>query len=180
MTNLNLPDESWLPIPGLLPIYFVSNLGRVKSNDHMVYKEVAKKEVLRKGKILSVTHTLDGYRQVTLYGGKIRKQSYRINNLVFFTFNPHVSKVKGYEVDHIDNNKENDSLSNLQYIPCRHNSAKRSLNLKKTSRFTGVSWSAKRNKWQVHIRIKGKSKSLGRYVVEEDAAMAYMNALQTL
>lgn len=182
LTNLLTQEETeiWLPIPGVSNIYRVSNQGRIKSIDRQVYRKICCGNITIKGKIIRQSYSGDKYLQVTLYGGKVYKAQYRSNQLVFFTFNPEVKLINGYQVDHIDNNKENNRLSNLQYIKSRHNSAKRSMNLKKTSQFTGVSWSKERNKWQSHIRINGKSKSLGRYSNEIDASIAYQKALQSL
>jgi hypothetical protein len=148
MANLlNLPvteeAEIWLPIPGVSPIYRVSNFGVIKSVDYPSYRKIVGKTFMKKGKVLRGIYDESGYKQVTLYGAvKKYKSTYGIHRIVFFSFNPDVTIKKGYEVDHIDNDKENNRLSNLQYIKCRHNSAKRSMNLKKSSQFTGVSWKA--------------------------------------
>ena len=40
------------------------------------------------------------------------------------------------------------------------------------SSFTGVRWRAKRKRWEAHLRVGGKKKSLGFYKNEEDAARA--------
>ena len=41
------------------------------------------------------------------------------------------------------------------------------------SRFPGVSWVKKGRKWHAQIRINGRTKHLGSFKVEEDAARAY-------
>ncbi len=41
---------------------------------------------------------------------------------------------------------------------------------------TGVYWSAERNKWQAQIRIKGRVRSLGRFLTIEDAMTAHAQA----
>lgn len=176
----DLDGETWRQIPGVRPIYMVSNKGRTKSIDHFDFKVIAGKEVNVKGKLLSQVLDESGYKGVTLYGGKISKSRYITHVLVFFTFNPETQPKKGYEVDHIDNDKTNNNLSNLQYIKTRHNSSKRSMNLKKTSRFTGVSWDKRKNAWYSCIRISGKTKNLGFYYDEIDASIAYQKALQSL
>ncbi|MEB7365409.1 AP2/ERF family transcription factor [Staphylococcus borealis] len=42
-----------------------------------------------------------------------------------------------------------------------------------SSKYKGVSWDKKSNKWYAKIRIGEKVKSLGRYIDEDKAAMAY-------
>ena len=46
----------------------------------------------------------------------------------------------------------------------------------KTSRFVGVSWEKRANKWQAHLCCHGKPRNLGLFVSEEAAAEAYQEA----
>ncbi|MHA4844421.1 NUMOD4 domain-containing protein [Flavitalea antarctica] len=174
MTNLLESIEEWKDIPGNAGLYQISSTGRVRSSDHYTYRKICKGKIFIRGKVLNQNQTADGYFQVTLGGGG-QKQTIAIHRTMYKCFiNPTIPK--GFEVDHIDNNKANNVLSNLQLLPSRSNSVKRSLCLRKTSKYSGVSWSSERNKWQAHIRINGKSKGLGRFSREEDAAIAYINA----
>jgi hypothetical protein len=177
----NLEGEVWVPVLGYEGKYMVSNLGRVKSLDRWVYRKVVNKDVFVEGKLLAQALSTDGYPMVTLYGETKRdKHPTAVYLIEFWSFNKEIEKVKGFEVDHIDNNKLNSALSNFQYIKTRHNSSKRSMNLRKSSRFTGVSWNQEKGKWQAHIRINSKSKYLGRYDNEIDASIAYQKALQSI
>jgi len=49
-----------------------------------------------------------------------------------------------------------------------------------SSRYKGVSWQKGRQKWYAQIKIDGRSKNLGRYEREEDAAAAYDKAIRSL
>lgn len=94
-----MSKEIWKDIEGYEGLYQVSNLGRVKSN-------------LRKGKILKSNSTYDGYYNVTLSkNGKLK--TYRIHRLVCIAFldNP----LNKSEVNHIDGNKKNNNIENLEW-----------------------------------------------------------------
>jgi hypothetical protein len=174
---LHSEQEEWKDIPGQEGFYQVSNHGRIRSLDHYTYMAICKSNILIRGRIIKQVLSKDGYFHVTLTGGNFRISG-GVHRLEWKIFKGQIPK--GYEVDHIDNDKTNNRLSNLQLLSGRQNSAKRSMNLPKTSAYTGVSWCKARKKWQAHIRINKKSKSLGRYVNEIDAAMAYVNALKAL
>jgi len=47
-----------------------------------------------------------------------------------------------------------------------------------SSKFVGVSFRGKSNKWRAEIRINGKHIRLGDYLIEQDASNAYQNALK--
>jgi hypothetical protein len=49
-----------------------------------------------------------------------------------------------------------------------------------SSKYKGVSWQPSRGKWYAQIRIDGRSKNLGRFDREEDAARAYDDAVKSL
>lgn len=46
-----------------------------------------------------------------------------------------------------------------------------------SSKYKGVSWDKKRNKWYAKIRIGEKTKNLGYYIDEDEAAIAYNRAV---
>lgn len=46
-----------------------------------------------------------------------------------------------------------------------------------SSKYKGVNWDKKRNKWRAQIRLNGDVKFLGRYLNEDDAARAYNQAV---
>jgi len=178
----NLPEEIWVPVKGFEDKYYVSNLGRVKSLDRMVYRKVVGKEVFIEGKLLAQSSTDNGkYPGVTLYGAsKDEKYPTPVYIIVFFSFNPDIEKKEGWEVDHKDQIRANSKLENLQYITSRDNCIKRSLHNKTTSKYPGVSWCKNKKRWQTGIRYNGGKYSLGRYDSEEEAAKVYQSALSKI
>ena len=82
-------------------------------------------------------------------------------------------------VDHIDNNRLNNNLSNLQCVTQRVNSTKDRKG--GTSNYVGVSLHSNiRKKWEAKINVNGKSKRLGLFYTEEEASFAYQSALNEL
>lgn len=82
-------------------------------------------------------------------------------------------------VDHIDNNKLNNTRINLRLS----NPTKNAQNMKKrtntTSKYKGVSFSMSRKKWVAAIMVEGKSIYLGRHDTEESAARFRDNYIRT-
>lgn len=104
--------EYWRDIEGFEGLYKVSTLGRVKSlkdaNDN--YREKIKKQVKDK----------DGYLRVSLYkNGKMK--NCLVHRLVIENFMGKPLDNDYYSVNHIDENKTNNKLENLQYCTVRFN-----------------------------------------------------------
>lgn len=109
-------EEVWKDAKNFEGYYQVSNWGRVKSLDRWVERNG--KLVLRKGKILKPFLNADGYSVINLYKNRKRK-FYLGHRLIWETFNGEVPK--GFEINHIDENKQNNILSNLNLLTHRDN-----------------------------------------------------------
>lgn len=83
-------------------------------------------------------------------------------------------------IDHIDGNKKNNSIHNLRLADRYQNrwSAKNRPNSE--SGYTGVTWSASRNKWRVQITNKRITHHIGYYSCEKKAAAAYARASRAM
>lgn len=101
----------------------------------------------------------------------------RIHTLVAIYYLNHTPCNHNIVVDHIDNNKQNNHVSNLQLITQRENLSKDKTN--KTSKFTGVSKDKASNKWRVSIYKNNKSINLGIFEDELKASEAYQIALNS-
>ena len=69
-------------------------------------------------------------------------------------------------------------MYNLEIVTSRKNTNKK--HLKSTSKYTGVSWNTKSNKWKSQIRINNKDIYLGLFINEKQASIAYNNKLKEL
>jgi hypothetical protein len=167
--------EVWKDIPGYEGLYQVSNLGRVKS---LPRERITANGFVRKydGKILKC-RAPDRYKLVSLsVNGKIK--TYKIHQLVAMAFLNH--KPNGLElvVDHINDNKLDNRVENLQIVTQRFNCFK--TQGKYGSKYKGVCWDKQNNKWRTKIVINGKQKHLGLFKCELSASYAYQKALKEL
>lgn len=110
-----MKKEIWKTVPEY-ESYQVSNMGNVKSIDRL-----SSNGRKLKGKTMSQVEGTDGYLSVALCkNGKTRHIA--VHRLVMLAF---VGRPKqGYQVNHIDENKLNNQLSNLEYVTrienCNH------------------------------------------------------------
>jgi len=133
--------------------YKVSSLGRFKGI---------------KGQILNQYIDKYGYFAVGL-----GKQKMRSHLFIAETFLNHIRCGTKVVVDHIDNNPQNNNVENLQLISHRKNLLKDKK--EKTSIYEGVSLDGKIYRSQVCLC--GKVYYLGTYKTEEEANIAYIDAL---
>ena len=111
-----MTKEIWKDIKDYEGIYQVSNLGRVKSLKHS-----------KEGKILKGRVTGKGYLSVVLFRNSVRKSN-SIHRLVAQAFIPNPANKP--EVNHIDENKLNNDVSNLEWVTSKENSNHGTRNLR--------------------------------------------------
>jgi hypothetical protein len=182
MTKLRLPIdgvfyfmEIFKDIPGYEGLYQVSNLGNVKSLSRQIWN--GKVFFISKDKILKPGGNGTGYLLVMLRLGNNFKAK-TLHSLVAETFLNHNKNNKRIIVDHINGDRSDNRLENLQVITQRENTSKDKKN--KTSKYTGVCWNRFNNKWMSGIRISGKKIHLGYFKCEEEANKAYQNKLKEI
>ena len=103
--------EIWKDIEEFKGLYQVSNLGRVRSIDRLITYRTGTKR-LTKGTILTIGQNKLGYQQVSLSKND-KMYSRRVHRLVANAF---IENTKNYkEVNHIDGNKKNNKVENLEW-----------------------------------------------------------------
>ena len=83
---------------------------------------------------------------------------------------------KGTHVDHINGDSLDNRRSNLRYATQSQNIANSKPRIGGTSRFKGVHWNKRAGRWAAAIKINYKSKYLGLFDTEQEAAEAYRQA----
>lgn len=161
--------EEFKPICGF-EHYSVSNTGKCRSED-MAFVRKNGRKFTRKGTLLKYYLNKDGYRFVDLYKNK-KRYRFMIHRLVYSTFVGDIDK--NLVIDHIDHNKENNNLDNLQQISHRENISKDSV---QKSGLLGAYKVVNSNKYSSCININKKSFYLGVFDTKEEANRAYNNAL---
>jgi len=162
--KVNIMKEIFKDIPNCEGLYQISNFGRVKSLK------------FNRERILKPAPNNYGYLFVILYceGKQKNITVHQIMAIVFLNHTPCGHKIV---VDHINCDKQDNRLENLQLISQRENSSK---DRKGSSKYTGVCWDKRNNKWLSVIRINGKQKHLGYFNCELEASAAYQSKLKAL
>lgn len=152
-------EEIWKDIEGYNGDYQISNLGRIIS-----YKKKHPRILIFKEK--------HGYYQIQLtndYGIKY----VRVHRLVAQHF---ISPIpEGMLVNHIDMDRKNNQVSNLEIVSHRENIIHGWRSREKSSIYTGVCKVNRRNPWSAQITINKKNLFLGHYATEFEAYQARVN-----
>lgn len=167
--------EIWKDIPNFKD-YQVSNLGNVLSKARIVIKSNGQNMTVKKRILKAKLHSGNGYLNVNIYKNK-GCHCFMIHQLVAMAFLNHVPSGNKTQVDHINEVKTDNRLSNLQVVTPRFNTSKSMKTRKKSSKYTGVSKEKKASKFVAHIRIEGKVFYLGMFRDEKKASWTYEIAL---
>ena len=127
------------------------------------------------GTITQILNSKTGYYTVVLYNNEGPRRI-AIHTLLAIVFKGHVPNGHTTVIDHINNIRTDNRLSNLQITTNRVNCTKDQQGF--TSEYTGVTWHKKARKWVANIKIEGKLAYLGLFTEEIDAANAYQNKLR--
>lgn len=152
--------EVWKEVKDYEGAYKISNLGNVLSCKYVVPR-------------LLTPDKSTGYYRVCLSKKGFKKQTL-IHRLIadHFILNPNNKT----QVNHIDENKLNNSISNLEWVTHREN-IEHSLTKKGISKIKGVNWINRSQSYQCSIYLNRKKHYLGTYKDIEKAKKIVSNFL---
>lgn len=154
------------------PFYEVSNLGNVRSVDRERPWRFGKTQKL-KGKSLTPRVEKAGYTLFDLMLEDGKKKTIRLHQLVYHSFKD-TSPMKGMVVDHIDGDKSNNSLDNLQFITHSNNCSKGKMHTERKHKLPlhiRPSHTSVSKGYRISKKFNGKQKSFGRYPTIEEAVI---------
>lgn len=127
---------------------------------------------IKTGKILK--HTVDkyGYLQVSLTSNGISKTK-RVHKLMAETFLNHISCGMKEVINHINNNKLDNNINNLEIVTPRYNTTCHKKN-------GGYNLIKSSNKWRAQIFYLDRNYHLGCYLTEVEAKEAYLKGLNII
>jgi len=149
--------------------YSISNMGRFRNDDT--------------NKILKLFVNQGGYLvynflEKPLIGKSDFSFILKIHRLVAQAFIPNPDKKP--IVDHIDNNRKNNSVNNLRWVTHQENSMNRSSSYNSKTGVNGITYNPKKNTWMASITKNKIKYNLGKFESKEEAIQARVNKSKEL
>ena len=173
-----MENEIWKDVIGYEGLYQVSNLGRIKSLQKQWIAGKTGHIITRKEKILKPTTSHKGYKFIGFWNKTNKRHNRFIHQVVAESFLGHIRCGMGLVIDHINDNKLDNRVENLQIVTPRYNACK--TQGKYSSKYKGVSYNKKNKNYMSIITINRKQIYLGSFKTEEEAHKAYQNALKNI
>jgi hypothetical protein len=158
--------EIWKDIKGYENLYKINILGEVKSYDRYVNGKLGSK-IFKRGIFNKIFLNNKGYKCVRLSKNNTNIE-FKIHSLLMMVFVR--ERMENEVINHKNGIKTDNALKNLEYITQRENISHHQLNRTgKSSKYIGVCYNSKRNKYESYIEFNNKKKFLGFFNSELDA-----------
>ena len=153
-------NEEWkeINIKEVKGFYNVSNFGRIYS--------------YRYKRLMSPTKDSRGYLQIPLSNDPFKK-TIKMHMLVWDHFGEGKRNGRIFNIDHKDEVKTNNHISNLQVLSSRDNTIK---SLSKGGKIIGTYYKKDWDRWVSEIIVRGKRIYLGNFNSQQEGYQAYLDA----
>jgi hypothetical protein len=170
--------EIWKSIKNYEGIYEASNLGRIKSLKRVVLNNGSYSGSVTKNELILKQHKNKyGYYVVTLQKNKIRTHK-SVHRIIAETF---IDNINNYnEVNHKNFDKSDNKIENLEWCNRSQNINHYVDSMSKSSKYRGISFDKRRNKWFAYLDYDKKRISLGYHKTEEEANIFRLNFINNL
>ena len=170
-------NQVWQDIPDYEGLYQVSNTGLVKSKARICIHKTGRKQRVTEKILKNSTKKSSAYHVVLLSKGGVAT-GFKVSRLVAKAFIPNPNNYK--IVNHIDGNKGNNNIENLEWCTATWNNIHAFEVLKRDRKQTqtiksehlGIVWDKNRFKWQASLSRNSKDYFVGRFETEEQAFVA--------
>ena len=122
---------------------------------------------LKTVKLIKLCTNGDGYYQFHMYNNHGKRKNVRLHRILALAFID--NEYNKPCVDHIDNIRTNNNLTNLRWCTKKENSRNRSLNKRSTTNVKGVSFHKASQKYRAYIKFGDKEIHLGTFNTLEEA-----------
>ena len=136
--------EIFKNIKGYEGLYLVSNLGYVKSVEHIIMRSDGRKRTIKE-KVKEGTHN-KGYKRIALVDLKGNSKNYYVHRLVALAF---INESDLY-VDHINGDKKDNRVENLRYCTNSENLTFRNTDKEYSTKTPYIYFDKSRNKYYVY------------------------------
>jgi hypothetical protein len=122
------------------------------------------------GKSMGYIHKVTGYVLISKWAnGKV--YSIKRSNIIWWSMHQKMPSVK-MNIDHIDGDRANDRIENLQILTPQQNVAKKRKSTNGSSKYMGVQFNKTMKKFRALVEKWGKKYHFGYYDDEKQAAIA--------
>lgn len=171
-------EEIWKDVPEYEGLYQVSSFGRIKSLGRLCASKCDSTRFVTE-RVLKPSVDGGGYESVELRS-LLNNKRIKIHKLVAMAFLGHVPCKMEFVINHIDGDKRNNNLENIEIVTQRQNSTicfRRDID-SFSSKYVGVSRNNKLKKWKASIMFNNNAYHLGLFDTEIEASNEYQKALR--
>jgi len=174
----DLDGEVWADVPEFEGYYKGSTMGRIKSVEKVLWNGFG--HFTQKERILKGYVNVHGYRVLGLRKDGVHSKTPGFHQIIAMCFLNHKPCRFEWVINHINANKLDNRLANLEVCTQRYNTTDAAKRRETTSEFTGVCYRKDKNNWSAGIGYNWKMYNIGSFKNELDAKKRYEDALREI